>query len=487
MTESVLQTPAARMCDECGKRVVKIFRIHKGHKYCGACYKRVFKRRMCPKCGDYARLPTNDLTAICLKCQVAKPCARCGKTDYEVAKITPYGPVCGTCAHYFREPGHCESCGKKSTRLARVNRLGHDLRVCPKCARVNHGTCEACHRNRLLGQSADGRMLCTPCREKGEVPCTKCGQPMPAGRGKECETCYWRRLLERRVAIDRTALSAPKMAEWFQEFGEWLCNRVGENKAAITLHRYLTFFQEIEKQWKTIPKYEALLAYFGAARLRRVLLPMRWLEESGLVALDAQAREEDSDRRRIAATLDKVGKSGSERTILDGYYKVLMADMNNGKTTIRSLRLALTPAANLLLKGRQMGRVPPDQGVLDVYLAMTPGQRAAVSGFVSHLRDTHEVEVTLPKSDPEKVHRNRRKRLEAEMLALLREGGDSESLRRGWLSVALAYFHGLPTSVGLSVKDEQVTVHDDGGMTIVWCDRDYWIPEMLKGLRPPHQ
>ncbi|BCO27329.1 hypothetical protein MIZ03_2217 [Rhodoferax lithotrophicus] len=46
-----------QMCDECGKDVAKIWRVHKGHKFCSTCYARVFKRRMCPKCGNFAKLP----------------------------------------------------------------------------------------------------------------------------------------------------------------------------------------------------------------------------------------------------------------------------------------------------------------------------------------------------------------------------------------------------------------------------------------------
>lgn len=170
--------PAAQTCDECGKTVARIWRVRKGHKYCGTCYARVFKRRLCPKCGNFARLPKNDPDAICLECQVAKPCARCGKTDYAVGKITSYGPVCGACASHFREPEPCEVCGKPSQRLTRVSRLGHDQRVCPSCARADHGVCEACRHHRLLDQGKDGRMLCKACCEKGEVACPECGQPI---------------------------------------------------------------------------------------------------------------------------------------------------------------------------------------------------------------------------------------------------------------------------------------------------------------------
>ena len=473
-----MSTPTSepQICDECGKTVARIWRVYKEHKYCGTCYARVFKRRICPKCGNFARLPKNDNEAICQKCQVAKPCARCGKTDYATGKITSYGPVCNSCASYFREAEPCEICGKPSKRLSRVSRLGHDHRVCPSCARANHGVCQACHHHRLLEQVKDGRMLCKACNEKGEVPCPECGQHMPAGRGKQCEACYWRGLLEKRVVMDCATFSAPVMAEHFRAFGEWIGKEVGWHKAAITLHRYLPFFLDIEKQWKTIPEYALLLKQFGTLCLRRVLLPMRWMQEVGLVVPDGVAQEEDSDQRRIAVTLDKVAKGTKERAILDGYCNELMFDLKEKKTTLRSIRLAMTPAATLLLKGCEMGVVPPDQKALVAYLKKTPGQRAAVSGFVCYLRGIHMIEIVLPKVNPRSAQINRKKRLEAEMLEMMREHGQGDEFRQRWLSVALAYFHELPKRVGVTVLNEQIVANEVGGLTITWNGREYWIP-----------
>lgn len=464
-------------CDECGKRVAKICRVYKGHRYCATCYARVFKRRMCPGCGNFARLLKSEPSAVCIKCQTSKPCARCGKTDYAVGKITPYGPVCNSCSPHFREPEPCELCGSKSTRLTRVSRFGHEHRVCPKCARADYDTCQACRCHRQLHVSADGRKLCKTCLEKGDVPCQKCGEPMPAGYGKQCQACYWKGLLEKRIRMDCAAFSMPQMDAHFEAFGQWLGKEVGEHKAAITLHRYLLFFLDIEKQWRAIPDYGELLAYFGALRLRRVLLPMRWMQEIGLVLPDAVAREEDSERRRIFTTLDKVGTGTRERTILDGYHKALMEDLKEDKMILRSIRLTLTPAATLLLRAREIGCMPPDQKALDSYLEKTPGQRAAVSGFVRYLREKYGVEIALPKIDSGKAERNRRKKLEAEMLVLMRECGSGEEFSRRWLSVALAYFHGLPRKTGKNIPDEQITAHGDGSLTIVWNSQKYWLPE----------
>lgn len=465
---------ALQDCDGCGKRYTKIWRNENNHRYCGSCYARVFKRRMCPSCGNYARLNKYDSNAICQACVRAKPCARCGKTDYQTGKLTAYGMVCKACAPHFREKQPCEVCGTNSYRLTRVTRLGHNLRVCPRCARADFATCAACRHYRLLSLSDDGRMLCDTCKTVGEITCTKCHQSMPAGRGKECEACYWQRLLEKRTTIDCAAFKLSAMAEYFQSYAVWLGLNVGAHKAAITLHSYLPFFLETERQFNGIPKYEALLQHFGAAKLRKALLPMRWMEVCKIIVVDKIAREANTEHRRIAALLKKVIHLSMPHKLLMGYHQLLEDDCKREKTTLRSIRLALLPAVSLLLVGAKMKEIPPNQKVLDAYLQKTPGQRAAVSGFVNYLRDVHNVDVKLPKLNVKKNQLNRKKKLEAEMLEMMK-AGRSKASDREWLSVALAYFHGLPKKIGKTIGCENIIDNADGGIEVIWSGRKYWL------------
>jgi hypothetical protein len=277
--------------------------------------------------------------------------------------------------------------------------------------------------------------------------------------------------------MDCAAFSASVMVEHFRAFGEWLGKEVGYHKAAISLKRYLSFFLEIEKQWKAIPEYAVLLKHFGTLRLRRVLLPMKWMQEASLVVQDSLAKQEDSDQRRIVATLDKVGKSTKERIILDAYLKILMVDLKEENTTLRSIRLAMTPATTLLLKGREMSRMPPDQKVLDSYLEQTPGQRAAVSGFVCYLRDRHSVEIYLPKASAG-AEKNRRKKLEAELIKLMQENGQSKEHCRKLFVTAISYFHGLPKRAIAGDASENVAPSADGvGVVLTLNGKAYWLPD----------
>lgn len=152
-----------------------------------------------------------------------------------------------------------------------------------------------------------------------------------------------------------------------------------------------------------------------------------------------------------------------------------MENMNAGKMTLRSVRLALSPAAALLRQVGEKGGIQPNQKNLDTYLDKIPGQRAAISGFVRYLREVHGAQIALAKANPNRVKLQRRKKLEAELLALMKEGCGSKGFKRRLLSVALAYFHGLKRNVGLVVKDTNLT-QADGGLVVTWNNVDYWIP-----------
>ena len=462
-------------CDECGAQALKFARKYRGLRYCQTCYKRMFKRRLCPGCGNFAKLPVHLSNAVCRECERGMPCLRCRRVGRKIGKLTADGPVCNSCAPYFRKPEPCEACGRLSARLSRKASSGHELRVCERCARGDHETCAACRHYRPLIESSDERRLCAACLEKGDIPCPKCGQPMPAGCGKQCWTCYWTALAETRAQAHCAAFSSSALLERFQAFGTWLIRKVGGRKAALNIHKYSQFFLDIERQWQDIPDYETLLRHFSAGGLRRYLLPMRWMEECGLVAPDAAVREADSDRRRIEASLDRLPEGSRFRKVAIGYHEILMARVTKGVTTLRSLRLALSPAVSLLMFADDMACMPPDQKALDGFLRQAPGQRAALAGFVKYLREEHGAEITLPKHDFRRAYSYRRKKLEAKMLVLMREDGTDRDKMRRWLSVALAYFHDLPLKVGKQVGDKEITA-DENGLTVWVSGNAYWIP-----------
>jgi hypothetical protein len=266
----------------------------------------------------------------------------------------------------------------------------------------------------------------------------------------------------------------------FQEYGDWLLMKVGPAKAAMTIHRYLPFFIEMGKAWKAVPSYADLLKHFGAEGLRRVRLPMKWLAETRGVIPDAQAREEDSEQRRIDAIMASIPHGTLAGQTLHAYRDELMKKVAAGGTSIRSVRLALRPAASLLLASDASGHDLPNQAVLDRYLIDAPGQTAALTGFANYLNRQYSLGL-IPMVNERRVKAARKGRLEAEMMELMREAKATgvEGVQRKWVSVALKYFHGLPRTVGTSVRDDQVAI-EGGGLSVSFNGQKYWIPRLTR-------
>ena len=275
--------------------------------------------------------------------------------------------------------------------------------------------------------------------------------------------------------MNLAAFAVPVMADHFERFGAWLAVTVGDNKAAITVNRYLPFFLDIEEAWKSIPDYNRLIGHFSAEGLRRVRLPMRWMQEAGLVVKNAAVQAEDSEKRQIAAMLKALEGDSAGLRILKGYYDVLMVSVKAEKLSLRSVRLALAPAKALLLEAQKMGLKKPDQKVVDAYLVKVPGQRAALSGFVRYLREAHSAVVVTPKAKDGATRKVHQRKLEQEMLAMMRDGGEGEKFMRRWVLVGLAYFHGLPRRMMLGL-DVMALIAKDGGVVVFLNKESYWLP-----------
>ena len=464
-------------CDGCGREVRKITRVYRGERFCSSCYKRIFLHKICPECGEPARLSKDYPAAICQKCENSKPCIRCGQSGRPVGKVTNYGPVCNSCAKYFREEKECAACGRSSRYVATVIRDGVESVVCIKCATTNQGTCQACHRYRRLFKSQNGLLLCKTCLEQGEVECPECGNLMPAGSGKRCRDCYLKALLGRRIQINCEAFTTPEMAEHYRSFGKWLGISAGSHNAALSINGYLPFFMEIERLWGNIPEYRHLLSYFGPEKLRGSLRAVRWMEDAGLIERDQKAKSQESERRQIDKLLERFEWESLPKAMLAGYYHKLQKKMESGKTSLRSVRLALKPAVELLdLEHHKMGFFPPTQKTLDRYLFKTPGQRTAVSGFVKYLNDCHGIDIKLPTVDRQKQRDRQRIKLEQQLFNMMRHGLNGEREKRKWVNTALAFFHKVPKTVCMAIPESSLKWNDDGSCSVLLGGEVYWVP-----------
>jgi hypothetical protein len=92
---------------------------------------------------------------------------------------------------------------------------------------------------------------------------------MPAGLGRECTDCYWRRTFHKRLEINSEGFSSQTFTEEFKAYGLWFIDQVEAKKAALLINKHMLFFVEMAQHWSSLPSYDQLLKAFGADWLRR--------------------------------------------------------------------------------------------------------------------------------------------------------------------------------------------------------------------------
>ena len=125
-----------------------------------------------------------------------------------------------------------------------------------------------------------------------------------------------------------------------------------------------------------------------------------------------------AEESRIDALFAKIADQPIACELLQGYRAELMTRLYAGRTTLKSVRLALQPAVGLLLQ--RINQIPT-QSEVGMYLAERSGQRAALTGFINYLNKNYDLNLICGHSEKEKIQAQQRKQknLENEMIVLL--------------------------------------------------------------------
>ena len=462
------------VCGVCEQHTSDITRVEEGVRYCSTCYARLYKRLMCRGCGMFARLLKTKDDPRCRSCVFSMPCVRCRRTGRPVGKMTDKGPACNSCYKYFTDPLSCEICGTQSRRCSAMQTSSGQKNACPKCLRSNHRTCSFCRKHRLCEPTDGGKWACRLCRDMGEVACGSCSVLMPAGMGARCKNCYWLERWQRSTNQLTELLEGERAREAFKAFSAWLLTQGSAQRAALKLKTYAEFFVKLENMVRAPWTAELILARLGTATLRKYELPVRWLEQEVGVKIAAVDRKVEADIRRVRAALENVPERTLARNLLDAFKKELNERQTMGKISERSMRLAFRPAVALLEVEDSSWMRSPTQASLERYLALRPGQRAAITTFLGFLRTNHGIVLKLPpKSSLDTVAR---KRLEQQFAVLMRSPIDSERITKHWSQLALRYFHYLSVSDARTIAKGAIEYPIENGTMLSYSGQDYWIP-----------
>lgn len=465
-------------CDSCGNKKVEIKRRYKGDTYCANCYRIWFIKKPCSQCGKINRLHKKEDFAVCSSCRISQPCTRCGGAAVKDGANTEYGRVCQTCYQgYFKAKKECFECGEFKRDISRYSKLSHDHAVCTSCYQSHvMQSCPLCYRYRELVDSDKGPM-CQKCHDCGEIPCESCHKLMPAGMGKRCNDCYWSQRLKHEAKLNSYLLSSTLMREAYIDFTEWFMVNKGSMTATLKHNNYINFFTRCDALWSKIPSYESLVHEFKPNGLREYLTVLRWLIKTKQVVVDTKIKDQIAEEERIINLLDKFDDKTPD--CISTYHQYLNQKLLSGKTSLKSVRLALQPAIDLYTQFQLTGSNKPIQEQIDGYLLIKQGQRNALYGFVMFLNSKYNKSLRCKKPKDKDIERINRLKIEKRMIAMSLESKPlNEKEKLVWLQLSMAYFHN--TQISLKMLATITLKHGGNEMDILTYEKqDYWLPKYI--------
>jgi len=472
----VLLVKEGTQCIKCDTLITSWSYRCQGNHYCRKCYDKHFEKK------------TSEGTGLkkCLGKHL--PCIRCGKTEYKNRKITKTGPVCNSCARYFREPKKCSSCGTKKLDVANRNlNDGSTSLRCQSCyQRSEQIVCSLCtRRQHEFFYDLSRKHICKNCLMLPPRYCKYCSVEIPAGSGHICRDCSYRKTLERRMHYFSPLLNG-EFQRIFNEFSQWLVARKGMDYAAIKIGYYFKFLHELNNlanRLNSFPGYYDIVNNLTVATTRQYLLVTVFLSETKAIKIDSKIKDEFSNLDMIDRYLNHFEKNSIFSQMMNSYYDKLEFKLEDGKTSVRSIRLALTPAINFLKNCIYFGFSQPSQQVLQGFLWASPGQRSAITGFINFLRNSYGTNITLD-SIPKTVALERpylsTKMLKQRFIDMLRESKEREIPDEKLLRTSIAYLHGVEIAEFVRLSRDDILKNKAGEYYLRLANENFHIIQELK-------
>ncbi len=387
-------------CDYCKNKLSNWDYVYKEKHYCRSCYEKLFLSRTCGSCNKTKKIYKYLEKPICKICQVKDmPCSRCGKIEFKVGKILKSGVVCNSCIKYFVKLKSCSSCNKEKINVSNRNLIdGSKKLLCINCYNKTLPICSCCgYRRKAFSYDFDNKLKCKICSTQGKKKCIKCNYLIPAGYGNICKECNSDKTLGKKMAFLSKALST-NFCDIFQEFSLWLSKRRGSPFASLNIQYYYGYFfilDEISLELKRVPTYEEIVSRLTIAKTREYLLVTIFLDEIKLIEIDAKIKDEYANIDMIDKYLKTFKKESKSYMFISSYYQYLLRKLEDAKTTIRSIRLSITPAVKFLKYCENFKNNTPTNYILEGYLWCYAGQKAAITGFINFLQKNQGINISI--------------------------------------------------------------------------------------------
>jgi len=269
------------------------------------------------------------------------------------------------------------------------------------------------------------------------------------------------------------------MADLYLRFAEWLKQRRGILFAAVHLNQYLPYFSKLddlaERQGR-IPVYAEVVEEVTVAMTRANLLVTLFLDQEKIIPIDRKVQEEYANIDMITRYCERFEKGTWAQKAIDGYLEKLESKV--GKTSIRSIRLAIGSAGNLLRYSESLGEPKVNTNVLYGYLWKYPGQRSSITGFVNYLNRQYHLKIEMPKWKHPELSSPQRGRMQLKQLIidLLRSPMQSDEYYNRLIRIAIAYFHRVDIPENIYLKLEDIKKAKNGACFIRIAGKKFSLP-----------
>jgi hypothetical protein len=254
----------------------------------------------------------------------------------------------------------------------------------------------------------------------------------------------------------------------------------------LLINQHWPFFRKLDRitqEIGRIPTHQELMRYMTVLEMRRSLLVTQFLDESNIITQDAQTKADAAEWDYMDRMKLRLATNKALEAIFVGYQDYMLKRVETGKTSLRSVRLAMTPAARLLELSGLMNTSLPDQSVLIQFLWQHAGQRAAISGFVNYLNNKHCTALMLPKKGEDirlvlkHPREGRENMLRKKLIDYLNSTSTDPRLPRMILRAALGYLHSVHLPKDIVIEDFMWHPESDGSAVLMMGGWEFWLPK----------
>lgn len=388
------------ICNYCKNILTNWDYRYKEEHYCRICYEKLFILKTCLSCNKIKKIYRYSEKLLCKFCEVKDlPCNRCGKTSFKVGKILKNGVVCNSCIKYYQEQKICTSCNQKKINVSkRTLTDGSKKLLCGNCYNKTLPICSSCgYRRVAYNYDENNKTICKICSIEIKRKCISCDKSIPAGYGNICKECNSLKTLNKKTSNLSNSLS--KYLNYiFIEFSNWLLIRRNNEFTALNIQHYYGYFfllDEICLEFKRLPTYEEIVSKLTVAKTRAYLLVTIFLDEMRIIKIDNKIKEEYANLDMIDKYLNTFKIGSKNHSLIGKYYLFLLQKLDKNETTIRSIRLALTPTVKFLNYCENFKNSTPSYYILEGYLWCYGGQKAAITGFINFLQKEKKLNISI--------------------------------------------------------------------------------------------